>query len=324
MGKIKNLLKGILPPPVNTFNREMERILEAVQALSKDNADLKAQQRRIISDVKGIMLQQYARTTAQPCLSYFVLNILDHCNLRCKGCDHFAAIAEKRFVALEDISRDLEQMSRLTKGNVTRIGVMGGEPLLHPQLKEILAETRRWFPDTLIQCVSNGLLMNQQDDAFWQTCQDNRIAIVVTKYPINLDFERMEETAKSWGVSFRYYGATGETIKTSYKMPMDPFGQQNPIKSFWDCYHSNNCTMLMEGKFYPCTVAPNARHFNKKFGTSMELTEGDYLDIYSISDIDELYQFLCTPKPFCRYCRTSERSYKHKWEQSKQVVEEWI
>lgn len=35
------------------------------------------------------------RMTPQPTLQYLVLNILDHCNLNCKGCDHFAPIAKK-------------------------------------------------------------------------------------------------------------------------------------------------------------------------------------------------------------------------------------
>ena len=104
---------------------------------------------------------QRQRLIPQRQLSYFVLNILDHCNLRCKGCDHFAAIAEERFVPLDDIKKDLAQMSKILNGDVSSIGVMGGEPLLHPQLKEILINTRWFFPKTIIQLVTNGLLLLQ-------------------------------------------------------------------------------------------------------------------------------------------------------------------
>lgn len=95
-------------------------------------------------------------------LRYFVLNILDHCNMNCQGCNHFANIAEKRFVSIEDIRRDTKRMSELCEGGkVARIGVMGGEPLLHPDLLEILEVTRMHFPKSLIQLVSNGLLLLQ-------------------------------------------------------------------------------------------------------------------------------------------------------------------
>jgi len=116
--------------------------------------------------------KQKQRLTPQEQLSYFILNIVDHCNLRCKGCDHFASIAEERFVSLEHIKRDLARMSILLNGNVKRIGVMGGEPLLHPELKQILISARVYFPDTLIQLVTNGLLLLRQDEEFWQICRE--------------------------------------------------------------------------------------------------------------------------------------------------------
>ena len=266
---------------------------------------------------------KYLKIQPQPRLSYFVLNILDHCNLRCKGCDHFAAIAEKRFVPLENIVNDLRQISKITEKMVTRIGIMGGEPLLHPYLPEILTAARKEFPNTLIQLVTNGILLLQQDDVFWSTCCANEIVIVVTKYPIELNYDKIVHVAQEKNVEFEYYGKTGEETKTLYKMPMDILGRQNAQLSFWNCYHGNSLPLLMEGKFYPCTVAPNATHFNKKFDTKMELGKGDYIDIYSINILAELLLFLSTPKPFCRYCKTTERSWGHVWERSRQEMSEW-
>jgi len=140
--------------------------------------------------------KQKQRLTPQEQLSYFILNIVDHCNLRCKGCDHFASIAEERFVSLEHIKRDLARMSILLNGNVKRIGVMGGEPLLHPELKQILISARVYFPDTLIQLVTNGLLLLRQDEEFWQICRENNITLVNTRYPINLDYEKIKKLPK--------------------------------------------------------------------------------------------------------------------------------
>jgi organic radical activating enzyme len=271
----------------------------------------------------------YSKNKRQPLipqqqLSYFVLNILDHCNLRCRGCDHFSAIAEERFVSLNDIKKDLVQMAKILNGDVARIGVMGGEPLLHPQLKEMLIYTRLFFPKTLIQLVTNGLLLLRQDEEFWRICREKNIVIVNTKYPINLDYEAIKETVAKHGVVFEHYQDTGESTKTSYKIPLDIEGHQDHRKSFVECFHANACPLLMEGKLYSCTVAPNVRHFNKRFGTHMELGDGDSLDIYSVKKASELLNFLSRPKPFCRYCNVSNRSYGHKWERSKQEISEWI
>lgn len=262
--------------------------------------------------------------TPQRQLSLFVLNILDHCNLRCKGCDHFSAIAEERLVSLDDIKKDLAQISKILNGNVKCISVMGGEPLLHPQLKEILIQARSFFPKTTIRLVTNGILLLRQQEDFWRICRENNIIIIHTKYPIHLDYKAIKKAAATHGVQYRYNGWTGVFAKTSFKMSLDIKGTQDPGKSFIKCFHANTYPLMMEGKFYPCTVAPNIRHFNKRFGTNMALEEGDYIDIYRVNNATELFNFLSCPKPFCRYCDVKNRSYGHKWERSKQKINEWI
>ena len=257
-------------------------------------------------------------------LSYFVLNILDHCNLRCRGCDHFSAIASKRFVAMEDISRDLARMSELFGEDVERIGVMGGEPLLHPRLEQVLTEARRCFPATTIQVVTNGILLLKQADSFWDACRRQRIVVVVTKYPIGLDYAAITGTAKHAWTSpsstatrprRRRSGCTG-SLWTSQ-------GDRIRNASFARCFHANNCVLLMEGKLYTCTVAPNVRIFNERFGTHLPLQDEDSLDIHRTGTRREVLQFLRTPKPFCRYCKVSERSFGHPWERSAQQMDEW-
>ncbi|MCL1797139.1 MAG: radical SAM protein [Eggerthellaceae bacterium] len=300
-----------------------KRIDEVAAEVQSINSGMKKHVKKLNTQLQ-LVEKKALRIQQQPYLSYFVLNILDHCNLNCIGCDHFAPLAQERFVALEDIKSDLQQMSLLTKGKVGRIGIMGGEPLLHPNLPEILPVARKAFPETIIQVVSNGLLLLKQTDEFWNICKKHDITIVVTKYPLNLDHDKMLETANAWQVKFQFKGNTGTAQKTSCKAPLDIEGLQDPKQSFWNCYHVNTCPFVMEGKIYPCTIAPNIDLFNQKFGTSLNLEEGDYLDIYRVKDYRVLLAFLSTPKPFCRYCRTKDRTFGHPWERSKQDVGEWI
>jgi hypothetical protein len=264
-----------------------------------------------------------ANTEQQRRLSYFVLNILDHCNLRCRGCDHFSAIAPRRFVSLDDITRDLARMSELFGGDVARIGVMGGEPLLHPQLRQILTEARRRFPAALIQLATNGVLLPDQDGAFWDLCRRERIVIVMTKYPIELDHDAIRQSAGAHGVTLEYRDETDAEEKQLYRIPLDMSGAQDPAESFSDCFHANNCALLMEGRMYTCTVAPNIGVFNRRFGADLQLADEDSLDIHRAGTKEEVLQFLCTPKPFCRYCNVRARSFGHPWERSKGDISEW-
>lgn len=256
-------------------------------------------------------------------LTYFVLNILDHCNLNCQGCDHFSNIAEKRFVSLTDIEKDTQRMAALLDGRLPRMGIMGGEPLLHPDLLDILSISRDCFPNTLIQLVTNGLLLLRQSQEFWDCCRQSQIEIVTTKYPINQDYNAMEEMAKAQGVSFRFYGSTGEIQKTSYKNPLDVSGTADFQKNYQLCYLKDNCNLLMEGYFYPCTIMPNIRHFNKEFSYDIQIEEEDRLNIYQISSPEEILSFKKKAKQFCRYCLPEKAISDLPWARSKRAIEEW-
>lgn len=125
------------------------------------------QNRKISSQEKRLyeILKKY---TPQRHLSYFCIHLVGECNLKCKGCDHMAPLAEGEYLSLEDFEKDFERLSYVTNKNVSRIGLMGGEPLLHPQVEKFFAIARKYFPDTTIQLVTNDILLPTKKEYFWQ------------------------------------------------------------------------------------------------------------------------------------------------------------
>ena len=265
------------------------------------------------------------RFVPRPCLEYMVLNILDHCNLRCKGCDHFACIADEYYVSYESICKDLDRMAELFHGDyINQIAVMGGEPLLHPEITKILKAVRERFPYTIIRLTTNGLLLLKQDQEFWKVCRENDVTIVNTKYPINLDFAGMKGKAETEGVSFMYFEDTGdEVVKKSFKKSINLKGNSNPVVSFANCHISNYGNFLMEGKFFGCPFSCQSyRIFNKKYNQNLRLTEKDYLDIYKVKDMQEVLDFCAKPRPYCRYC--VGKTAISDWSRSEQKMSEWV
>ena len=260
----------------------------------------------------------------QPHLAYFEINIVDHCNITCKGCSHFSPIAEKRFSPLEVIQSDLRRMSELTLGKVDEFHILGGEPLLHPDLLKILVTARECFPDTVISLISNGVLLLKQEQEFWDVCYENRITIEVTKYPMKIDYDKIIQTVKEKKIAFKFHSYTGQATKTMYKMPLDLEGTQDETVSFRNCTLANRWIALMDGRMYTCQVAPNIMHFNKKFAKNLALEAGDSIDIYQAKDIDEILAFLSTPKPFCKYCKATEVVSGIPWGPSKGELSEWV
>jgi uncharacterized radical SAM superfamily Fe-S cluster-containing enzyme len=112
----------------------------------------------------------------------FEIHVCEHCNLNCKGCGHFSPLAKKHFLDPAVFERDCRQLSKLSNRRVELIDLMGGEPLLHPQITKIFEIARMYFDDT-IQLVTNGILLEKQNDVFWESCRRQRIDILISRYP---------------------------------------------------------------------------------------------------------------------------------------------
>ena len=93
-------------------------------------------------------------------LHYLETHLVDHCNLKCKGCGHFSSLSEKRYTDVDIFKRDLMRLSGLFD-NISRIRLMGGEPLLHPDVLGFVKSSRLAFPNADIWVVTNGLLLHK-------------------------------------------------------------------------------------------------------------------------------------------------------------------
>lgn len=263
------------------------------------------------------------RITPRPRLKTLVVNICDHCNLNCKGCDHFSPIAEQKYYDVDEIVDSVSQLRKIIDDSVNLISVMGGEPLLHPELPKILESIRHIFPNTEIWLSTNGTLLLTQSDTFWNILKESDICINVTKYPIEFDYDSAEGVARSNGVRYQYYHG-GTVEKTMGHYPIDLEGKQDPTDSFLRCFHANNtCNMLQHGRLYTCTIAPCIPIFCNKFGYESFLTDDDGIDIYAVKDKYELFSRLARPMNMCRFCDVKNRSFGHKWETSKGEITEW-
>ena len=188
-------------------------------------------------------------------------------------------------------------------------------------MDKFLYITRKQFPNAQIELLTNGILLANMKRDFWEACKENRVEIVVTRYPIKLDYNQLEELARLNGVAYRYYSDI--TVKTSWHNPLDLEGSQDKYENFHLCSMSNSCSMLKKGKLYPCTMVPNLENFNKYFGVELEVTPKDYIDIYDDVTKEDVYDFFCTPIPACRYCKVKEWSGGHEWKVSSYQIEEW-
>ena len=247
-------------------------------------------------------------------------HLAEHCNLNCAGCDHFSPIAEKEFPDFNKVSEALKRLAFLTNSNIGEIRLIGGEPLLNKDVIDYFSVTRKYFPKSHILLFTNGTLLSQQTDDFWQACKEYKVAITVSYYPININKDTIQKKCNEYSVEFFYQTPIKEN--EMWRCKLDLAGNCNAKTNFKHCPH-NTWRFMRDGRIYPCTFLPNIHHFNKYFKKTLPITDNDSIDIYKAKTYKEILRFLAKPVPFCKYCDINGFTYGHKWEITKKDIKEW-
>ena len=268
-------------------------------------------------------LEMNRRLTPHKKLS-FEVNLVDHCNLNCIGCSHFCPIADKNYCRVETLEQDFKRISEIANGKIGRVFLLGGEPLLHPDLLKILDIAGKYFSKFDLGIVTNGILLEKQTDEFWKSCKRNNIKIIMTRYPINLPYNKIEKLGKLHAVIVKCFDNNKDENKKMVKVKLNLTGNAKPKQSFSNCVQANVCVTLDNGKIYTCSVIPTIKYFNKQFKTDLKVCDNDYIDIYKEDSLDAILQFLSQPIPFCRYCDRPYGDCNIDWVRSKKEMSEWV
>lgn len=252
----------------------------------------------------------------------FNIDIVSHCNLNCKGCGHFSPLSSEGYVTLDSFRNDCRRLSELSGGIVERIDIMGGEPLLHPDILELLRICRNYFVGEINVC-TNGILLPSMCDEFYEVCASNDINIAVTIYPIKLNWDTINKKAVSFNVTIKKIGTKGYDYRVWFKNKRDLTGGQDIDTNFEICPWGNNCIILEEGRMATCVMPLKSRFYNEFYQKDVFKTSpADFIDIYKVSSLNELMQFFSHSIPFCRYCKPADSEITD-WGVSSKDIEEW-
>lgn len=255
----------------------------------------------------------------------FEFRIVEHCNLNCKGCCTFAPLATENYLSMESIEKDLLLIKNLNKNDIVKIiKISGGEPLLHPDLLSIINLTRNFFPSLeYLDLITNGLLLLNMGEGFWETLVKNKVRLLITKYP-NLSYENVTKKVKETGLRFQFLNYENED-KKMWKYNINLKGTENHKKQFTRCSLGNKCMEIKNGKFYTCVFPAHVHNFNTYFEQNIPITQKDYLNIDAVKSIDEILAFAKKPMPICRFCNSQiESEADIPWEKSKREMSEWV
>lgn len=234
-------------------------------------------------------------------LFYAEMSVIDYCNLNCKGCTHYSAIFEK---SLPDMDARLYDIEYLTKiyDHIAEFGLIGGEPLLHPEIERFVTKVRRIIPTTQIQMVTNGLLLLKIEDKVLECLHDNNITVAISEYiPTLKIIGKIRKRLEKYKID--YVLKSSDSKSKFYKTLSLKKNSIYPHKCI-----SRGCVNLVDGKIARCPTLLYVEALNKRFSTFFP-TDG----IYKIKDYVEGKQLnldLEKRVSLCDYCV----DYQFDWE----------
>ena len=103
--------------------------------------------------------------------------IVNYCNLCCDNCENcqiskWQENATNYILSLIPISNNEK---------VAKVRIIGGDPLLHPNINQFLIDTRLLFPSAVIELVTNGTLLPWKKDQFQYICNILNIDIIIVQ-----------------------------------------------------------------------------------------------------------------------------------------------
>lgn len=246
--------------------------------------------------------------------------VTNKCNLGCKSCSAFAPICKPDFYDLQQFKEDLAQIKKLNFKVINALEFTGAEAMLHPNIMEMLSFARELFPETKIQCYTNGLFIKRCEEKVLKKMAKLNVVLTVTEYPLpELDLSTAYEKLDSCGVP--YYVIYSEGQKYFSKRPLN-FAKDTSRYRYIDCprYRTFKSLFLFRGRLYKCIYAISAEYVNEAFHKKLEVLPSDYVDIYHTTSQD-VYEYARHRIPYCGYCAPIEELVP--WALSNRTIDEW-
>lgn len=225
-----------------------------------------------------------------------------HCNLKCAHCSHMAPFMEKVLPPVESFAADVQRLS--TALHARDIRLVGGEPLLNPEIVELLKAARASGIADTVMVTTNGLLLNSMKDEFWE----NVDFIWLSQYPGASPRDRMIERFRAKAAESGTRLDVDPTFFFRATITTEPHPADWVTRMIYrtcESAHRFHCHMIHEGRLFKCACPPFMPAYLARMGRNGYDPSADGLEIHAEGDLlARLREFLFSDRPLeaCRNC----------------------
>lgn len=191
-------------------------------------------------------------------IQHLETDITQACQLSCVACNHHVPLWRKVkggpwATTPEQVEKDLGHFTKVAHAEIW--GALGGEPLLHAQLVDILKVVRRSGVADRLEVWTNGIALWKMRDDFWRSFD----TLVLSRYADKLSDETMllvDARCKEFNVTLR---VNDERLHPNFKTLYEsqPTDADATRAKFAGCFFRHFSRVLNFGYFFTCCCAPH-------------------------------------------------------------------
>ena len=232
-------------------------------------------------------------------IPYMEIAVTEKCSLNCKDCANLMPYYHNpKTYPSADIIKDLERMEQLC-AEIYVLQVLGGEPLMHPELPELLKYILSRPFIRRIQVVTNGTLMPKE--ALIPLLQNRKVTVLMSDYgEVSAKKPQLIELCAAKNIRCNVlaysdwldYGDLSDKKLNDFEI----------IDSYRRC-PSAECKTLIGGKFFSC---PRSAHM---YNLNCTPNVTDFVDIRDAETTpDTIKEFYNRPGiAACLYCNPPKK-----------------
>lgn len=229
------------------------------------------------------------------------LEITEKCSLRCYNCCNLMQYYQKpKDYDIETLIRDVTKLLEFVD-EIYEVRILGGEPFMHRQLKELLEKIITLPKIHRIILLSNATII--PDDSVISAMQSPKIGLSFTNYgklsrKLNSFCEKLDE----YNIAYDVHEMGGWTLCSEIKKHNR---DREELKKVFDDCCAKNLLTLLNGKLYKCPFIANAMNLKAIPKCKDDVIDLKELGMLGRSGAKERIKYFIKEKNFfesCDYC----------------------
>lgn len=216
----------------------------------------------------------------KPTLWFLETMVTQVCNLSCAACTNHSDLSHSGFVPWSQGQQSLQKW--LTRIEIPDFGIIGGEPLVNPEIRDWIKGIRNLMPSSQIRFTTNGILLEKNFDIV-DLLHD--IGNCVLKISVHVNDPSVEQVIKKIFSRYRWNSieehgikrwVSGSNVRFQVNRPKNFFKSfkgtysdmlphaSEPAQAFEICCQQT-CPLLYKDRIYKCSTSALLRDTLTRF-----------------------------------------------------------